>query len=98
MLAATGRLWRFHPGRWVARVVITAWRRRCDAFGRGMTVLRDAFGMAVGVVRVIATAIGGMKVSPVLWRAGARGGGIGRRRVSGRRITVPWPVPEQGCG
>ena len=79
-------------------MVITAWRRRCDAFGRGMTVLRDAFGMAVGVVRVIATAIGGMKVSPVLWRAGARGGGIGRRRVSGRRITVPWPVPEQGCG
>lgn len=39
-----------------------------------MMVLRDAFGMAVGVVRVIATAIGGMKVSPVLW-AGARGAG-----------------------
>ena len=54
-------------------MVITAWRRRCDAFGRGMTVLRDAFGMAVGVVRVIATAIGGMKVSPVLWRGGTRG-------------------------
>jgi len=33
-----------------------------------------------------------------VWRAGARGGGIGRRRVSGRRITAPWPVPEQGCG
>ena len=59
----------------MAQVPITAWRRRCDLFGRGMMVLRDAFGMAVGVIRVMATAIGGMKVSAVLWRAGARGGG-----------------------
>src|SRR3954468_8018009 len=54
-----GELCRFYAGRSVAGARVAAHRLRSDAFERQMTVRRGAFGMAVGVIWVAVTAIGG---------------------------------------
>src|SRR4051812_30127938 len=63
-----GELWRFHLGRSVAGARVAAHRPRSDAFGRQMAVRRGAVGMAVGVIWVAVTAIGGGGDSDALWR------------------------------
>src|SRR3954463_10197331 len=70
-----GELWRFHLGRSVAGAQVAAHRLRSDAFGRQMAVRRGAVGIAVGVIWVTVTAIGGGGNSDALWRAAAREGG-----------------------